>query len=147
MCAGVNMTVKKIKPSSQSRIIRRLEKQIQVFSDSRRLQQQHFADYKRQAEQLLSDADDRAKRQRDALTNNNVKITELENQVANQYRECAQSRSDLVHANNIRQRIAEELASKNNEVAALERDLTSALLEIDNLRSLQPRSLFRRVFG
>lgn len=140
------MTIKKIKPSASQRAVKRLAAQIEQLGDNKARTQREFADYKLRCENILEAARLREARTADALTNNNVKITELENQVANQHRENATIRSDLAHTNKIRGRLASELAVKNAEVIRLEQELTGALLREDLLTKSRP-SVFERIFG
>lgn len=89
------MTVKRIKPSSSQRTAKRLQEQVAANSLKAQRNQHAFEAYQRKAEQLMDAASAQVGQMKDVLITNNIKITELENQVANQYRENAALRQDL----------------------------------------------------
>jgi arginine deiminase len=92
-------------------------------------------DYQAKCDTLVGAAEQRNQYLSDILVTNNVKITELENQVANQYRENSALRQDL-EANSKRNIQHVRYINKLlGQAESLELDLISALSDLDDAKN------------
>lgn len=137
------MTVKRIKPSASQRTVKRLQEQINALGDNKARMRDEFSRYKYECDRIMLAAQARDSRQADTLVNNNVKITELENQVANQYRENSALRQDLEA--NARRNI-QHLRDINDMRSGrdnLQNELMAALLELTEAKTKVSYRIYR----
>lgn len=106
------MSVKNPKPPAALRKIRRLERQLEQASDRREMLNGQFLEYKRHAQGLLTEYLAKIRRQDETLASNNMTIQELNDQVAVQWRQRAEARSDVERA----EKLASEAVAKHNRM-------------------------------
>lgn len=137
------MTVKRIKPSASQRAVKRLQEQIDALGDAKARQRDEFSRYKYECDKILRGFEATEHHLKDVLTNNNVKIVELENQVANQYRENSALRQDL-EANSKRNiQHVRDINNLRNVAQHTELELIAALSNLEEAR----HAISYRVYG
>jgi arginine deiminase len=129
------MTVKRIKPSASQRTVKRLQEQIDALGNAKALMRRQLQDYQVQCDQLVGAAQQRNQYLSDILVNNNVKITELENQVANQYKENAELRQDMSNLHHKYNKNVQTYLAIKERTQALETNLTAVYLELDEAQT------------
>lgn len=130
------MTAKRIKPSASQRAVKRLQEQIDMLGDNKARQRDEFARYKYETQQIMDAAVRRNEYLSDVLVNNNVKITELENQVANQYKENSALRQDMERfAKRYNENVA-DIKNMRKKLDAAEDAETSLHIQLADAREL-----------
>lgn len=145
------MTAKTNKPDSFARANKRMHKQLLANTERLAQVKTEFLKYKRDTHEMLTSEIAARRRITDTVANNNVTITELQQQQANQFQENAELRQDLGRARQLYSDARESHARLQETITMLQADrdrlmseLTAAYLQIN--QKPEP-SLFDRVFG
>lgn len=106
------MSVQNPKPAAGLRKITRLQRQMKQASERREALARQFVEYKQHALQTLTECLGKIRRQDDTLASNNMTIQELNDQVAMQWKQRAEARSDVERAT----KTASEAVAKHNRM-------------------------------
>lgn len=128
------MTSKTIKPSAAERKIKRLKAEVKAGKELRASQARHHAEYRLAAGKTLAEHLFKVRRAEETLAANNMTIQELNNQVAVQWKQRAESRSDVERA---AQLCTEAIAKHNKMVTHLREALDDKLALVTTVRLLR----------
>jgi len=106
------MTSKTIKPSDAERKIKRLKANLKSHKELHAALKRQHTDYRLHASKTLADHLFKVRRAEETLASNNMTIQELNDQVAMQWKQRAEARSDVERANNL----AAEATSRHNRM-------------------------------
>lgn len=137
------MTVKRIKPSASQRTVKRLQEQINALGDNKARMRDEFSRYKYECDRIMLAAQARDSRQADTLVSNNVKLTELENQVANQYRENSALRQDLEANAKRNLSHVRDISRLRGEVQSTELEILATLAQLDEAKTKISYRIYR----
>jgi chromosome segregation ATPase len=126
------MSSKTIKPSAAERKIKRLKAEIKTGKALRAALRRQHTEYRLHAGKTLAEHLFKARRAEETLAANNMTIQELNNQVAVQWQQRAESRSDVERATNL----TAEAVAKHNRMAESLRESYDEKRELANLVGL-----------
>lgn len=129
------MTSKTIKPSAAERKIKRMKAELKAHKILAAALRSQHADYRLRASKTLAEHLFKVRRAEDTLAANNMTIQELNNQVAVQWKQRAESRSDVERA----AQLATEAVAKHNRMVTNLRTALDDKLELTNLVGLLRR--------
>lgn len=123
------MTIKTIKPSAAERKIKRLKAEIKAGKALQAAIKRQHAAYRLHAGQTLAGHLAKVRQAEATLASNNMTITELNDQVAMQWKQRAESRSDVERATSL----TAEAVAKHNRMAESLRESWDEKRELANL--------------
>jgi cell division septum initiation protein DivIVA len=125
------MTVKSITPKNAQRANQKLKSQLSHAQELKQNLNHQFKAYRDNAEELMTSYVSQVRRLTETTANNNVKITELEQQVANQYKENAELRQDLATVKGHNRAHVETIDLLRYDNFDLTDELTSVLIKLE----------------
>jgi hypothetical protein len=134
------VTVKTKKPSYHERLIKRLKNQLEGQNLLRLCESRDHERAKAHSAQVLSEYLGKIRRYEEALTNNNVSITELQSQVATQARMLAEAQQDGANAIAAHNKMVTRLREAVTKRDDLQLEITSLMYQLtDAEQTLQYR--------
>jgi|SRR6266850_311275 len=126
------MTSKTIKPSAAERKIKRLKAEVKAGKELQAALKRQHAEYRLHAGKTLAEHLFKARRAEETLASNNMTIQELNDQVAMQWKQRAESRSDVERA----VKLTAEAVAKHNRMVTSLREALDDKLELTRTVSL-----------
>lgn len=125
---------KKLRVGAHERKIKRLEKQLQEKGDRHTTLKEQFLVYKRNTEEVVTSEVAARRRLTDTVADNNMKLTEYEQQIAVQYKENAELRQDMRTLQDHYANAVEIAKTADKQSLRWQGELTSALLMLEDYR-------------
>jgi KaiC/GvpD/RAD55 family RecA-like ATPase len=143
---------KKLRDGAMERKNKRLQKQVEANAERMATLKEQFNEYRIKTQEIVSGEISLRRKYAESAADSASKITELEQQIANQYKENAALRQDVATLRLRDTSMRSTQATDQKTIQRLEGELAAAYLAIKGIReqALQQtlqQSLFGRIFG